>query len=123
MSLPDGRIRRSPSIERRDPYASPEVYYAKDHGTSSLVRNRIWVTKSPPQIEIVNRRRASHGKRCQELSLPKTHAYSLLDEYAQPQKFIVNVEATLKDLLDREDTDQNHQITIDDNGPKVGLLS
>ncbi len=49
-------------------------------------------------------------------------AYSSLDEYSQPQKFIVNVKATLKDLLDREDTDQNHQITIDDNGPKVDLL-
>ncbi len=70
MSLPNARIRRSSSIERRDPYASPEIYYAKEHGTSSLVSNRIWVTKTPAQIEIVNRRRASHGKRYQRLSFP-----------------------------------------------------
>jgi hypothetical protein len=61
MSLPDGPIRRSASFERCDPYASPEIYYAKEHGTSSLVRNRAWVTKSPAHIHIVNRRRGSHG--------------------------------------------------------------
>jgi len=60
--LPDDPIRRSASFERRDPYASPEIYYAKEHGTSSLVRNRAWVTKSPAHIHIVNRRRGSHGK-------------------------------------------------------------
>ena len=32
---------------------------------------------------------------------------------------MVNVEATLKNLLQREDTDQNMQITIEDQGPKV----
>lgn len=43
-----------------------------------------------------------------------------VDEVSEkPRKFIVNVEATLNDLLQREDTDKNHQITIDDNGPKV----
>jgi hypothetical protein len=62
MSLPNGRIRRSSSLERRDPYASPQVYYAKDDGSSSLVRNRLWVSKTAAQNEIVNRRRASHGK-------------------------------------------------------------
>ena len=67
MSLPTGRLRRSSSLERCDPYASPEVYYAKEHGTSSLVRNRAWVTKSPARIEIVNRRRASHGKHYDEV--------------------------------------------------------
>ena len=29
------------------------------------------------------------------------------------------MDATLKSLLSREDTDQNVQITIDDDGPKV----
>lgn len=50
-------------------------------------------------------------------------AESSIDEASQkPQKFIVNVEATLNDLLQREDTDRNHQITIDDDGPKVSVL-
>ena len=46
-----------------------------------------------------------------------------LDEYhEQHQELLVDVERTLKDLLDREDMDKDHQITIDDNGPKVGFL-
>lgn len=62
MSVPDVRIRRKSSLERCDPYAIPEVYYAKEGGYSSLVRNRVWVTKSYAHPELVNRRRASHGK-------------------------------------------------------------
>lgn len=38
------------------------------------------------------------------------------------RKFVVDVEATLKSLLAREDTDSNWQITIDDDGPKVRSL-
>ena len=37
------------------------------------------------------------------------------------KKFSVNVDETLKELLEREDTDNNYQITIDDHGPKVPL--
>ncbi|KAF2398202.1 neutral trehalase [Trichodelitschia bisporula] len=36
--------------------------------------------------------------------------------------FIVEVQSTQEALLDREDTDHNHQITIDDTGPKVLVL-
>lgn len=32
---------------------------------------------------------------------------------------MINVESTLKNLLEAEDTDQNMQITIEDQGPKV----
>ena len=42
------------------------------------------------------------------------------DEYHQQnQELLVDVDRTLKDLLDREDVDRNHQITIEDNGPKA----
>lgn len=34
----------------------------------------------------------------------------------------MDVDRTLKDLLDREDVDRNHQITIEDNGPKVNPI-
>ena len=37
------------------------------------------------------------------------------------KKFIVNVDETLNELLEREDTDNDYQITIDDHGPKVPL--
>jgi len=38
---------------------------------------------------------------------------------AQPRRFLIQVEPTLKTLLSREDSDGNYQITIDDKGPKV----
>jgi neutral trehalase len=37
------------------------------------------------------------------------------------KKFIVNVDETLNELSEREDTDNDYQITIDDHGPKVPL--
>jgi neutral trehalase len=48
----------------------------------------------------------------------------VIDEVpARPRKFLIDVEVTLKSLLEREDTDQNMQITIEDAGPKVGDIS
>lgn len=41
------------------------------------------------------------------------------DTSSEPRRFLIPVDATLKNLLLREDTDQNVQITIDDAGPKV----
>lgn len=42
------------------------------------------------------------------------------DEHgSQPRKFLIPVDETLKTLLEREDTDKNCQITIEDLGPKV----
>ncbi|KAI9670498.1 MAG: alpha,alpha-trehalase nth1 [Caeruleum heppii] len=35
------------------------------------------------------------------------------------RRFLINVDITLKNLLAREDTDNNMQITIEDDGPKV----
>ena len=39
------------------------------------------------------------------------------------RKFIVNVASTLKELRQREDTDGDWQITVDDRGPKVRFLT
>jgi Neutral trehalase Ca2+ binding domain len=45
-----------------------------------------------------------------------------LDEPSElSRKFVVHVSSTLKDLQEREDTDGDWQITIDDHGPKVRL--
>lgn len=38
------------------------------------------------------------------------------------RKFLIEVDTTLAELLAREDTDNNHQITIDDAGPKVSHI-
>ena len=46
--------------------------------------------------------------------------YYFLDETTLlPRKFLVNVDATLENLQNQEDTDGNMQITIEDSGPKV----
>lgn len=45
--------------------------------------------------------------------------FLLDDTTSEPRRFLIPVDATLKSLLSREDTDQNVQITIDDTGPKV----
>ena len=100
--------------EAHEPYASPAVYYGKGandkhsldsrrfsssnayttgHGKPFLLEGEVW--EQP-------KRRTSHD------------ALSTID-----RKFIIEVDATLKNLLEREDTDDNMQITIDDCGPKV----
>ena len=56
MSLP----RWSSSLEGRDPYAKPETYYDKEDRVNSLVLGRIW--KNPAKIDVVSKRRGSHGK-------------------------------------------------------------
>ncbi|KAG7663199.1 uncharacterized protein J8A68_003281 [[Candida] subhashii] len=45
---------------------------------------------------------------------------SVDDTHIRPKRFYIpNIEATLKELLENEDTDGNCQITIEDSGPKV----
>lgn len=48
---------------------------------------------------------------------------SVDDTYIRPKRFYINdIELTLRELLENEDTDHNYQITIDDNGPKTLAL-
>ncbi|KAK3686947.1 alpha,alpha-trehalase nth1 [Vermiconidia calcicola] len=54
----------------------------------------------------------SHGPR----KVAKSRTYSAGNA---PRRFLINVEQTLRDLLAREDTDHNIQITIEDSGPKT----
>ena len=74
------------------------------------------------------RRRGSHGlcaplrfNRCYAILGSRVRTDIWPDETTlSSRKFIVDVEATLRSLLAREDTDSNMQITIEDDGPKVG---
>ena len=60
------------------------------------------------------------------LALKRNAEESLLrivDEIANsPTQFVVEAASTRKELLEREDTDNNGQITIDDTGPKVSNM-
>lgn len=59
--------------------------------------------------------------RASPFSSRDTFAEHTTDEMSRPpRKLMIPVAATLEMLLAREDTDKNYQITIDDDGPKVG---
>lgn len=70
-------------------------------------------------------RRGSHGEAllasCAEtVQIANRFGPTTIDEFPiRPRTFLINVDETLKELLDREDTDKNMQITIEDVGPKV----
>lgn len=109
MSLPYGDWNRLSSNKLESPYSPADIYYG-DHSSSA-------------------RKDAKHRSFSAVLD-PDTHSVlqaaqfrrGSLDAYATPRKFLIPVESTLKNLLAREDTDHNSQITIEDDGPKVPFL-
>ncbi|ODQ50307.1 trehalase [Saitoella complicata NRRL Y-17804] len=109
MASPSGT-----SPGRPDPLTHAAIYYGESHRTkqnrsrtlssaganTSLQRIRMGLmNKEAP------RRRLSHD-----------------EPQSQPRKFLIEVEPTLKALLESEDSDGNMQITIEDAGPKVFTL-
>jgi alpha,alpha-trehalase len=115
MSLPYGPTRRrSSSADQRDHlYSPPADYYndeeavrqkllgSRNRAISSYIKPTHQQIPSPDRSGYYPARRTSHD----ESSLQK-------------QALLVDVEQTLKDLIAREDINGDHQITIDDHGPK-----
>lgn len=101
---------RAPSGPTVDPFSEPEVYYAENEEGWNKAHRRAFSAnvKSLNREDIKNYlgniplRRGSHD----EASLV-------------PRRFLIDVDETLQTLLEREDTDKNMQITIEDAGPKV----
>ena len=55
---------------------------------------------------------------------PNSYIISSADESTlSSRKFLIDVDKTIASLLEREDTDQNMEITIEDVGPKVSNLA
>lgn len=54
------------------------------------------------------------------LQVMLTRAVSDESTLPHSRRFLIQVEPTLQSLQSQEDTDGNMQITIEDNGPKVG---
>ncbi|KAI2924204.1 CAZyme family GH37 [Aspergillus niger] len=109
MSSSSAQHRRNTSL---DPFSDPDVYYG-DEDNIARMRDRKRAFSST--LKSFNRddiqeflgggfpaRRASHD-----------------ETPAVPRKFLIDVDTTLHSLLEREDTDRNMQITIEDVGPKV----
>ncbi|EAL89440.1 alpha,alpha-trehalase [Aspergillus fumigatus Af293] len=82
-----------------DPFSDPDIYYGDE---DSLARIR-------------DRRRAFSSHSTAKIFRIFWAEY-LPGEVAM---FLIDVDATLQSLLEREDTDRNMQITIEDAGPKV----
>ncbi|KAH8701906.1 alpha,alpha-trehalase TreB/Nth1 [Talaromyces proteolyticus] len=108
MSSPN-RLERAVSIVS-DPFSDPDVYYGGDNAFKGHGHRRTFSA----DMRSVNRqdikeflgkipaRRGSHD----ELS-------------PTPRKFLIDVDATIAALLEREDTDRDMEITIEDVGPKT----
>ncbi len=105
MSVPRALLERPISFTQ-DPYSKAEIYYGdrsavsrKDakHRTFSAI-----IQSNYPEADGMRFRRGS-------VDAPGDNL----------RKFLIPVESTLRDLLSREDSDHNSQITIDDSGPKV----
>ncbi|KAI9932803.1 hypothetical protein ASPWEDRAFT_33761 [Aspergillus wentii DTO 134E9] len=108
MSSSNAQHKRTGSI---DPFSIPEIYYGEEDSASRINRRRRAFSTSlntfnqddiKDYLGKIPLRRGSHDE------VP-----------AQPRKFLIDVDATLHSLLEREDTDRNHQITIEDVGPKT----
>ncbi|KAI1972246.1 alpha,alpha-trehalase nth1 [Ophidiomyces ophidiicola] len=91
-----------------DPFSDPDVYYGGNEMTVG--------------------RNARKHQRAQSSSLKRFDLSDIgsfmgrrssHDEVSHPRRFLIDVDATLEALLEREDTDRNMQITIEDEGPKV----
>ncbi|PGH04219.1 neutral trehalase [Polytolypa hystricis UAMH7299] len=109
MSSPDGQLKRLSS--EVDPFLDPDLYYGDEHILERhLKSHRRTLSSSLKRFEFQDLREFI-GK------IPSRR--SSHDERSHSRKFLLDVDATLETLLEREDTDRNMQITIDDEGPKV----
>ncbi|RJE27240.1 Neutral trehalase [Aspergillus sclerotialis] len=107
MTSSQGRHHRTGSI---DPFVEPDVYYgAEDSVTRLKDRRRAFSTN----LKVFNREQVHDV-----IDLPSRRG-SHDETPVQPRKFLIDIDATLQALLEREDTDRNMQITIEDVGPKV----
>lgn len=128
LNKPQRRHRRMSSLnEFNDPFSSAEVYYGpitdpRKKDTSITDYNNI------PKKFNRTRTMSVFGKTSQSnMDMKKDYQLkrrgseddSHLSSKGNRRFFIEDVDKTLNELLNSEDTDRNYQITIEDTGPKV----
>ncbi|KAI9373816.1 neutral trehalase [Aspergillus egyptiacus] len=97
-----------------DPFQHPDIYYG-DEESLSRVKNRRRAFSST--LKSFNRQDFT------DLLGDKSARRGSMDPTSgNPRKFLIDVDATLDSLLEREDSDRNMQITIEDSGPKTFSL-
>lgn len=117
MPLPHERPRRSSSADKKDPYASPSVYYGDEDPVRRLLLgggNRAITSYLQSQNETIS-------DRTSQRSIPVRRASH--DEHSMfREEYICNVKDTLERLLAQEDLNGDHKITIEDKGPKEFVI-
>ncbi|KAL4962796.1 alpha,alpha-trehalase [Aspergillus stella-maris] len=94
-----------------DPFQNPDVYYGDAEANSRLRKGRRAFSST---LKSFNRQELQDI-----LGTQNTRRGSMDPTSGNPRKFLIDVDATLDRLLESEDSDRNHQITIEDVGPKV----
>ncbi|GMM36743.1 alpha,alpha-trehalase [Saccharomycopsis crataegensis] len=116
-----------------DPFSTPEVYYgaktdpSKQFRNSKVIRGRTF-SGTLPRItpawnfsadDSIMEKDSSH-REFHKSDYPIKRRSSEDDMAYGSRRFLISdIDGTLETLLKNEDTDQNHQITIEDTGPKV----
>lgn len=114
-----------------DPLASPDVYYgsktdpSKQTKNSKVMRGRTFSATLPRNTFLKfsaddNIIDTNEEEKVRASNYPIKRRSSEDDLFFGARRFLISdIDATLETLLKNEDTDQNHQITIEDTGPKV----
>lgn len=105
--------------EVHDPYSTPEIYYGPE--TDSRKHRFSNISTRTRAMSIIDN--VSTFKLCEDKK-HKIKRRGSEDDYmtsstGQRKFYIKDVDRTLEDLLESEDTDGNYQITIEDTGPKM----
>ncbi|KAL4921683.1 trehalase-domain-containing protein [Aspergillus aurantiobrunneus] len=111
---PSGINQHRRSSSGGDPFQHPDIYYGDAESISRLKNRRRAFSSS---LKSFNRQDLH-----EILGDRNTRRGSLDPTSGNPRKFLVDVDATLDSLLEREDSDRNMQITIEDSGPKTFSL-
>ena len=111
MSLPDGRSPATLDPHQHDSLSATDAH----HGASKVLSqsqtfSAIASVLLRPQLS-------------REHTQPRQRRSSQEETPSNPRQFLVPVKETLEQLLEREDSDRNYQITIEDKGPKVLALT
>lgn len=117
----EGKRRTSSLGEFTDPFSSPDIYYGpKTDPSKMLAKNRFTRTRT---FSVGGAESLLKNTYFDKAAIPLRRRGSEDDSFLVSQGhrrfFIEDVDKTLQDLLDSEDTDGNYQITIEDTGPKV----
>ena len=111
--------KRSGSIsELHDPFSSPDVYYGPATDPRRQKQpNKYSRTRTMSIIENVSTFKSA-GKQY-NIRRRGSEDDSMLASSGHRKFYIKDVDKTLEELLESEDTDGNYQITIEDRGPKT----